>query len=84
MVDLAGSERYKRTENCEHQIKEANKINKSLSCLRRCLDAMRTNTWPPFRETKLTWYLAEFFEYDNNIIMIANINPRESDISETI
>lgn len=30
----------------------------------------------PFRETKLTRYLSDFFIEDNNIIMIANINPR--------
>ena len=38
----------------------------------------------PYRETKLTRYLSEFFEEDNNIIMIANINPRERDFEESL
>lgn len=56
-------------------MKEANKINQSLSCLGRCLKALKDKTIPPFRETKLTRYLSEFFVEDNNIIMIGNINP---------
>ena len=38
----------------------------------------------PYRETKLTRYLSEFFEQDNNVIMIANINPREKDFEESL
>lgn len=84
MVDLAGSERAKRTENSGVKLKEANKINQSLSCLGRCLKALNEKTIPPFRETKLTRYLSEFFVEDNNIIMIANINPRMEDFEESI
>lgn len=65
-------------------LKEANKINQSLSCLGRCLKALNEKTIPPFRETKLTRYLSEFFVEDNNIIMIANINPRIEDFEESI
>lgn len=45
---------------------------------------MKKNQWPPFRETKLTRYLAEFFEVDNNVIMMANINPWVEDLYESI
>jgi len=67
IVDLAGSERTKRTENLGNKLKEANKINQSLSCLGRCLSALRENKIPPYRETKLTRYLSEFF-IDENFI----------------
>lgn len=84
LVDLAGSERCKRTENRGSKLKEANKINQSLSCLGRCMKALNQKTIPPFRETKLTRYLSEFFVEDNNIIMIANINPRMNDFEESM
>lgn len=84
IVDLAGSERTKRTENVGNKLKEANKINQSLSCLGRCLSALKESKIPPYRETKLTRYLSEFFIEENFIIMIANINPQESDFEESI
>ena len=84
IVDLAGSERARRTENTGKNLKEANKINQSLSCLGRCLAALKDKTIPPYRETKLTRYLSEFFVEDSNIIMIANINPIINDFEESI
>lgn len=44
IVDLAGSERSKRTEAVGINLKEANKINLSLSVLGKCLEAMRQNS----------------------------------------
>ena len=61
LVDLAGSERAKRTENIGKKLKEANKINQSLSCLGRCLSALKTKKLAPFRETKLTRYFNKIF-----------------------
>jgi hypothetical protein len=84
IVDLAGAERTKRTENVGNKLKEANKINQSLSCLGRCLAALKDSKMPPYRETKLTRYLSEFFIEDNFIIMIANINPQTLDFEESI
>lgn len=84
LVDLAGSERLKRTENQDNQVKESNKINQSLSCLAWCIEAMKKKQHAPFRESKLTRYLSEFFEEDNNIIMIANVNPCYADFQETL
>ena len=84
LVDLAGSERAKRTDNQNESLKESNKINQSLSCLARCIEALKKNQLPPFRESKLTRYLSDYFEQDNNIIMIANVNPSHADFSETM
>jgi hypothetical protein len=83
IVDLAGSERFKRTENNKARLKEANFVNKSLSCLGRCLQALKDKKNVPYRETKLTQFLSEFFFQDNQIGMIANINPCQQDFDET-
>lgn len=55
-----------------------------MSCLGRCIEALNKRQRPPFRETKLTRYLSEFFVENNNIIMIANINPRKADFEESL
>ena len=91
IVDLAGSERAKRTENSKAQLSEACNINGSLLVLGRCLKALRDNQnnagQPhvlPYRESKLTKILHEYFHEDNNLIMIANINPRVEDFEESM
>ena len=90
VVDLAGSERQKRTEAKGKNLQEACKINQSLSTLGKCLEAMKHNSISnvkkivPLRESKLTKIFAEYFQGDQNIIMITNINPRTEDFEETI
>ena len=90
VVDLAGSERQKRTDAKGKNLQEACKINQSLSTLGKCLEAMKHNSTSavkkmvPFRESKLTKIFAEYFQGDQNIIMITNINPRTEDFQETI
>ena len=90
VVDLAGSERQKRTDAKGKNLQEACKINQSLSTLGKCLEAMKHNSISnikkivPLRESKLTKLFAEYFQGDQNIIMITNINPRNEDFEETI
>ena len=90
VVDLAGSERQKRTDAKGKNLLEACKINQSLSTLGKCLEAMKHNSISnlkkiiPLRESKLTKIFAEYFQGDQNIIMITNINPRKEDFEETI
>lgn len=84
IVDLAGSERAKRTENADGKLKEACGINNSLLVLGRCLNALRKDLVVPFRDCKLTKFLAEFFLYNSTIKMITNINPREEDFLESL
>jgi hypothetical protein len=90
IVDLAGSERAKRTEAAGKEILEACSINQSLSVLGKCLEAMRHNSIfvnkkiVPFRESKLTKLFQEYFQGEQNIIMITNINPRKEDFEETM
>ena len=90
VVDLAGSERQKRTDAKGKNLQEACKINQSLSTLGKCLEAMKHNSnsnikkMVPLRESKLTKIFAEYFQGNQNIIMITNINPRTEDFEETI
>ena len=90
VVDLAGSERQKRTDAKGKNLQEACKINQSLSTLGKCLEAMKHNSvsnnkkMVPLRESKLTKLFAEYFQGDQNIIMITNINPRTEDFEESI
>ena len=90
VVDLAGSERQKRTDAKGKNLQEACKINQSLSTLGKCLEAMKHNSCSnnkkmvPLRESKLTKIFAEYFQGDQNIIMITNINPRTEDFEESI
>lgn len=90
IVDLAGSERANRTEALGKELQEACKINQSLSVLGKCMEALRFNSIytqkkiVPFRESKLTMLFQEYFQGDQNIIMVTNINPRREDFEETI
>jgi hypothetical protein len=90
IVDLAGSERQQRTEAQGKELQEACKINQSLSVLGKCMEALRYNSLyvnkriVPFRESKLTMLFQEYFQGDQNIIMITNINPRREDFEETM
>lgn len=84
VVDLAGSERAKRTESTESNLKEASAINKSLMVLGRCFQALKNNQVIPFRDSKLTRLLSEFFKHESRIKIITNINPREADFSESL
>jgi len=74
VVDLAGSERASRTQAQGRRLREAGRINNSLSVLGRCLDVMRANTCAlakagadsssslarvPWRESKLTEVFAD-------------------------
>ena len=79
IVDLAGSERAKRTDTSGKELQEACKINQSLSILGKCLESMKHNSiytnkkLVPFRESKLTKLFCEYFQGEQNIIMITNI-----------
>jgi len=70
---------------------EACNINKSLLVLGRCLKSLKDNQGTPiqssvvpYRDSKLTRILYEYFHEENNLRMIANINPRNVDFEESM
>jgi hypothetical protein len=90
IVDLAGSERAYRAETSGRELQQACKINHSLYVLGKCMEIMKYNSFytnkkiVPFRESKLTMLFQEYFQGDQNIIMITNINPGREDFDETL
>ena len=64
---------------------ESCNINKSLLNLGRCIVAINNKeSIIPFRESKLTKILSEFFLDNSNLKMIVNINPVKEDFNETL
>lgn len=80
VVDLAGSERSNKV---FASIDETSNINKSLLCLGRCIKALNEqpdgqNPNIPYRESKLTKVLIEYFAAKTEVLMIANVNQHQS------
>eukprot|EP00759_Apiculatamorpha_spiralis_P006285 PhF_6_TR13670/c0_g1_i3/m.21967/K17914/KIF13; kinesin family member 13 len=93
LVDLAGSERLVRSMVTGKHLTEATHINQSLSTLRKVVDALIQNTKAkntggkkvviPYRESLLTWILADNFGGNSKTIMIATVSPAPSSWQET-
>eukprot|EP01063_Lacrimia_lanifica_P033333 TRINITY_DN5892_c0_g2_i1.p1 TRINITY_DN5892_c0_g2~~TRINITY_DN5892_c0_g2_i1.p1 ORF type:complete len:948 (+),score=394.02 TRINITY_DN5892_c0_g2_i1:115-2958(+) len=89
IVDLAGSERIKMSKVDGKNLKEATKINLSLSTLRRVIDILIENSTskkkqiPPYRESMLTWILSESLGGNSKTQMIATVSPAESNREDT-
>ncbi|KAJ6240241.1 kinesin-like protein subito [Anaeramoeba flamelloides] len=93
IMDLAGSERSKKTGNIGQQLKETSNINTSTMVLGKCIRALRDNQLiknndnskcVPFRESKLTRFLKEFFLGNGRASMIVCIEQIFDNIQETI
>eukprot|EP01105_Mastigella_eilhardi_P024765 TRINITY_DN652_c1_g1_i1.p1 TRINITY_DN652_c1_g1~~TRINITY_DN652_c1_g1_i1.p1 ORF type:complete len:1086 (+),score=383.84 TRINITY_DN652_c1_g1_i1:58-3258(+) len=92
VVDLAGSERTDRTQNTGERLKETSCINNSLSVFRNVIEALRKNQQRsvsdqlpvPFRNSRLTTLLQEFFSNNGKATMIVNISPSVEDYNETL
>ena len=69
LVDLAGSERVAKSGAHGARLKEAQNINKSLSCLADVIHALRARqNHVPFRNSKLTYLLQD--SLGKNFILI--------------
>eukprot|EP01062_Namystynia_karyoxenos_P008993 TRINITY_DN13175_c1_g1_i2.p1 TRINITY_DN13175_c1_g1~~TRINITY_DN13175_c1_g1_i2.p1 ORF type:complete len:1117 (+),score=358.14 TRINITY_DN13175_c1_g1_i2:78-3353(+) len=96
LVDLAGSERLKMSKSEGMQLKEATRINLSLSTLRRVIDVLVENGArrkspgqpgyhvPPYRDSLLTWVLSESLGGNSKTTMIATVSPHESNREDTM
>ena len=86
LVDLAGSERQSKTHAHGERLKEATKINLSLSALGNVISALvEGNTKHiPYRDSKLTRLLQDSLGGNTKTVMIAAISPADYNFDETV
>ncbi|XP_058852309.1 kinesin-like protein KIF3A isoform X1 [Acipenser ruthenus] len=86
LVDLAGSERQGKTGSTGQRLKEATKINLSLSTLGNVISALvdGKSTHVPYRNSKLTRLLQDSLGGNSKTMMCANIGPADYNYDETI
>lgn len=86
LVDLAGSERQSKTQAEGKRLKEATKINLSLSALGNVISALVAGktTHVPYRDSKLTRLLQDSLGGNTKTIMIAAISPADYNYEETL
>jgi len=86
MVDLAGSERIAKTGATGDRLKEATKINLSLSSLCHVISSLTDpkSTYIPYRDSKLTRLLQDSLGGNTKTVMIANVGPADYNFDETM
>ncbi|KNE54372.1 hypothetical protein AMAG_17659 [Allomyces macrogynus ATCC 38327] len=86
LVDLAGSERQSKTGATGDRLKEATKINLSLSCLGNVIKALVDGkaSHIPYRDSKLTRLLQDSLGGNAKTMMIATMSPASYNYEETI
>lgn len=86
LVDLAGSERQSKTQATGIRLKEATKINLSLSVLGNVISALvdGKSTHIPYRNSKLTRLLQDSLGGNSKTLFCASVSPADSNYVETI
>ncbi|QDZ18855.1 kinesin-like protein [Chloropicon primus] len=86
LVDLAGSERQSKTGATGDRLKEATKINLSLSALGNVISALVDGKGGhiPYRDSKLTRMLQDSLGGNTKTLMIANVGPADMNFEETL
>merc|ERR1719230_2065732 len=86
MVDLAGSERQSKTGASGDTLKEATKINMSLSALGNVISALvdSKSGFIPYRDSKLTRLLQDSLGGNTKTVMCANCGPVDYNYDETL
>ena len=86
LVDLAGSERQEKTKATGDRLKEANKINLSLTTLgiviKHLVDGKSTHV--PYRDSKLTRLLQDSLGGNSKTLMIATLSPASYNYDESL
>ncbi|KAK7151196.1 hypothetical protein R3I93_012208 [Phoxinus phoxinus] len=86
LVDLAGSERQTKTGVQGERLKEATKINLSLSALGNVISALvdGRSSHVPYRDSKLTRLLQDSLGGNAKTIMVATLGPASYNYEETL
>merc|ERR1712210_145408 len=86
LVDLAGSERQAKTGAVGDRLKEATKINLSLSALGNVISALvdGKSKHIPYRDSKLTRLLQDSLGGNTKTMMVACLSPADNNYDETI
>ena len=86
LVDLAGSERLTKTHATGDRLKEATKINLSLSALGNVISALvdGKSSHIPYRDSKLTRLLQDSLGGNTKTVMIACISPSAFNYDEIL
>ncbi|CAF0773800.1 unnamed protein product [Brachionus calyciflorus] len=86
LVDLAGSERQSKTGATGDRLKEATKINLSLSALGNVISALvdGKSKHVPYRDSKLTRLLQDSLGGNTKTLMIAALSPAADNYEETL
>lgn len=86
LVDLAGSERQDKTQATGDRLKEAQKINLSLSALGAVIGALVDGKAKhiPYRDSKLTRMLQDSLGGNTKTLMIAAVSPASDNFEETM
>jgi kinesin family protein 3/17 len=85
LVDLAGSERQGKTGATGDRLKEAQKINLSLSALGNVINALVDGGGHvPFRDSKLTRLLQDSLGGNTKTVMLVAVGPADWNFDETI
>eukprot|EP01065_Artemidia_motanka_P020210 TRINITY_DN241_c1_g1_i5.p1 TRINITY_DN241_c1_g1~~TRINITY_DN241_c1_g1_i5.p1 ORF type:complete len:988 (+),score=359.86 TRINITY_DN241_c1_g1_i5:82-3045(+) len=87
LVDLAGSENTKRSGVTGATMVEAQKINLSLTTLRRVIDALiekKAGQPIPYRDSTLTWLLRQDLGGNSRCFMLATVSPHHCNAHESL
>jgi len=85
LVDLAGSEKVRKTGATGKVMKEAQNINRSLSCLGMVINCLTTGkSHIPYRDSKLTRLLSDSLGGNSKTCIIVTASPCVYNMEETI
>jgi len=86
LIDLAGSERQTKSGSSGARLKEASRINLSLTCLSLVINALtdKNSSHIPYRNSKLTRLLSSSLGGNSKTLLIACIAPEKSNLEETL
>lgn len=87
LIDLAGSERQAKSGSSGLRLKEASRINLSLTCLSLVIRALTDKTSGghiPYRNSKLTRLLSSSLGGNSKTLLIACVSPSKLNLDESL